>query len=149
MDLHAKIGGPDAPYKKRMFERMDRIAAANMKAALKKMKEKRMNVIAKMGVQSIEDYGWSRKIKLTCVHDSGINKGDSPENRSFTKATPSGEAWMTVDNKGVWPAFRLPSQEEGTGYRKASEHYVLFIDADEHSLEDVYRALAFLDGKDV
>ena len=42
------------------------------------------------------------------VHDSGINTGDNPENRSFTKATPSGEAWMTVDNKAVWPAFRLP-----------------------------------------
>lgn len=106
-----------------------------------------MHVIAKMETKSIEDYGWSRKFKFGAVHDSGINTGDNPENRSFTKATPSGEAWMTVDNKYVWDAFQIPG---GAGtdqdpWRPASQHYVVFIDCKEHSLEDVYRALATLD----
>lgn len=104
-----------------------------------------MNVIAKMEVACVEDYGYSRKIKLRCVHDSGINIGDNPENRSFTKATPSGEAWMTVDNKAVWPAFQLPGEVEAGTYRQASQHYVIFVDASQHSLEDVHRALAALD----
>ncbi len=102
-----------------------------------------MNVISKMRVTAFEDYGFSRKIKFSCVYESKINTGDNTENQSFTKATPNGEAWMTVDNKYVWPAFRLPGGEEG-GYTRESEHYVVFIDASEHSLEDVYRALASL-----
>lgn len=102
-----------------------------------------MNVIAKVDVASIEDYGFSRKIKFRTVYDGGINIGDNAENKSFTKATPSGEAWMTVDNRAVWPAFRLPGGEEGNWHR-ASQHYVVFIDAGRHSLEDVYRALAAL-----
>ena len=79
-----------------------------------------MNVIAKMNVLSVEDYGYSRKIKFSCVHDSRINIGDSEENRSFTKATPSGEAWMTVDNKAVWPAFTLPDHSDPRDYKSAS-----------------------------
>jgi hypothetical protein len=105
-----------------------------------------MNVIAKMNVVSVEDYGPSRKINFRCVHDSGLNIGDNPENRSFTRATPSGEAWMTIDNKAVWPAFRLPG-DEASGWRRASEHYVVFVDAEKHSLEDVYRALAALEAE--
>jgi hypothetical protein len=107
-----------------------------------------MHVIAKMGCTSVEDYGYSRKIKFSCVHDSGINVGESPENRSFTKATPSGEAWMTVDNKHVWPAFRLQTQLEDESWQQRSEHYVVFIDARDYSLADVHRALAALDAKD-
>lgn len=94
-----------------------------------------MNVIAKMTCSAVEDYGYNRKIKFSCIHDSGVNIGDNPENRAFTKATPNGEAWMTVDNQHVWDAFE-PSK---------SQHYVVFIDAGEHSLEDVHRALAALD----
>ncbi|RIV79575.1 hypothetical protein D2V04_06285 [Pelagerythrobacter aerophilus] len=96
-----------------------------------------------MNVTSVEDYGVSRKINFRCVYDNGINTGDHPENQSFTKATPSGEAWMTVDNKAVWPAFKLPGGEE-ENWRPASQHYVVFIDAKEHSLDDVHRALAAL-----
>ena len=103
-----------------------------------------MHVIAKMEVASIEDYGWSRKLKLSCVYDGNINS-DSPENRSFTKATPSGEAWMTVDNKAVWPAFRLRYEKEDKTWEQSSQHYVVFIDASEYPLEDVHRALAALD----
>lgn len=105
-----------------------------------------MNVIAKMETKSVEDYGWSRKFKFGAVHDSGINTGDNAENRAFTKATPSGEAWMTVDNRYVWDAFRIPqTAADHSSYKPASQHYVLFIDASEHTLDDVYRALAALD----
>lgn len=105
-----------------------------------------MHVIAKMEVKSVEDYGWSRKFKFGAIHDGGINTGDNPENRAFTKATPSGEAWMTVDNKNVWDAFRIPqTSSDHSSYVPASQHYVLFIDCKEHTLEDIYRALAHLD----
>jgi hypothetical protein len=107
-----------------------------------------MYVIAKMRLTAVEDYGFSRKFKFNCVHDAGINIGDDPENRAFTKATPNGEAWMTVDNKHVWPAFRLPggSGTDEDPYRSESQHYVLFIDANEHSLADVQRAMEALNG---
>lgn len=104
-----------------------------------------MNVISKMEVKSVEDYGMSKRIKFGCVYDGNINS-DSPENRSFTKATPWGECTMSIDNPYVWPAFRLPGGPE-TNYKPASKHYVVFIDADEHSLEDVHRALAALDAE--
>ena len=107
-----------------------------------------MHVIAKMNVASIEDYGWSKKIKLSAVHDSKIHIGDNPENRSFTKATPSGECWMTVDNKAVWPAFKLRKELEDKTWQDSSNHYVVFIDASEHSLEDVHRALAALNASE-
>ena len=103
-----------------------------------------MNVIAKMDCRSVEDFGFSRKLKFACVYDNGINIGDNAENRSFTKATPSGEAWMTIDNQAVWSAFHPPIAADGE-YTPASQHYVVFIDAGEHTLEDVYRALAALD----
>lgn len=103
-----------------------------------------MNVIAKMAVASIEDYGMSRKIKLTCQYDGKINTGDDPENRSFTKATPSGECWMTVDNKAVWPAFH-PYREVDGKWENPTMHYVVFIDANQYSLDDVHRALAHLE----
>lgn len=100
-----------------------------------------MHVIAKMRLTSIEDYGYSRQFKFTCVHDSGLNIGDSAENRSFTKATPNGEAKMTVDNQYVWPAFNLPGEGESE-----SQHYVVFIDAKKYTLEDVHHMLEALDG---
>jgi hypothetical protein len=98
-----------------------------------------MHVIAKMRLTSIEDYGYSRQFKFSCVHDSGLNIGDNPENRAFTKATPNGEAKMMVDNQYVWPAFNLPGEGESE-----SQHYVVFIDAKKHTLEDVRNALAQL-----
>lgn len=108
-----------------------------------------MNVIAKMQVSSIEDYGYSRQIKMTCQYDGAINTGDNAENRSFTKATPNGALSMTVDNKAVWDSFKLPSfQTEEEPARKASMKYVVFIDADKYNLADVYRALDALDHAD-
>lgn len=101
-------------------------------------------VIAKMNCQSVEDFGWSRKFKFSCVHDSGINVGDTAENISFTKATPTGEAWMTIDNQYVWDSFHPPVALEGE-YKAASQHYVLFIDAAKYNIEDVHRAIEALD----
>jgi hypothetical protein len=108
-----------------------------------------MHVIAKMECKSVEDYGFSRKFKFSCVHDSGINIGDTPENISFTKATPSGEAWMTVDNQYVWPEFHPPVANETLKgqyptYKPSTQHYVVFINAKEFTLDDVHRALAGL-----
>ena len=104
-------------------------------------------VIAKMDCQSVEDFGWSRKFKFRCVYDSGINVGDTPENIAFTKATPNGEAWMTVDNQHVWGSFHPPVSQEGE-YKPASQHYVVFIDAEKYSLEDIHRAISALDSSD-
>lgn len=105
-----------------------------------------MPVIAKMNCSSVEDYGWSRKFKFSCVHDNGINVGDTPENISFTKATPSGEAWMTVDNQHVWGQFHphLAKNDEHKTYQPASQHYVVFIDAENNSLQDIQAALSEL-----
>lgn len=51
-------------------------------------------VRAKLRCTSIEDFGQSKKIKLAVVYDPTANGEDA----NFTKATPSGEVWMTVDN---------------------------------------------------
>lgn len=60
-----------------------------------------MSVIAKMRVSSIEDFGTSRAVKLTCVYDpSGI-----PEDQRFTKATPWGECKMSIDNPAAYEQF--------------------------------------------
>lgn len=101
-----------------------------------------MFVIAKMQVQSVEDYGPSRKVKFNCQHDQALNK-DEPENKAFTKATPSGECWMTIDNKYVWDAFRPNQGYTSEDYKNAS-HYVVFVPCKDHSLEDVYQALGHL-----
>lgn len=99
-----------------------------------------MPVIAKMGTQSVEDYGYSRRIKLSCVYDGNVN--NDRENHGFTKATPSGECWMTVDNSAVWPQFILPNHEEGR--HQGSQHYVVFVDAGKNTLQDVLKAIETL-----
>ena len=106
-----------------------------------------MIVVAKMQVRSVEDWGYSRKITLSCQYDSKINQ-DTPENRGLTKATPSGECWMSVDNKNVWPHFRnyrMADPEQGIEHEPATEHYVLFIDASKNSLADVMAAVSHLE----
>lgn len=109
-----------------------------------------MHVIAKMTCQSVVDYGSSRKISFSCVHDSKLNIGAKPENVAFTNATPNGEAWMTVDNKNVWPVFNNSrwNQDDPSENRNASQHYVVFISADKFSLEEVQAALSTLEEKD-
>lgn len=55
-----------------------------------------MSVVAKFRVSSIEDFGYSRQIKLSAVYEGPL--GDNEENKRFTKATPNGEIRMSVDN---------------------------------------------------
>lgn len=44
--------------------------------------------------ESIEDYGQSKKVKMRVMYAPDANG----ENANFTKATPSGECWLTIDN---------------------------------------------------
>jgi hypothetical protein len=104
-----------------------------------------MNVIAKMQTASVEDYGTSKKLKLTAIHDNNINTGSNAENKSFTRATPWGECVMTIDNPYAVEQFRLP--QGAPDYKQGSQHYVIFVNADEHTLDDVHRALGALDNK--
>lgn len=102
-----------------------------------------MSVIAKMHVTSVEDFGGSSKrLKLNAVYDGAVNTGDNAENKSFTKATPWGECVMTVDNPYASQQFRLNSG--APDYKPASTHYVVFVDAEKHTLEEVMVALASL-----
>jgi hypothetical protein len=55
-----------------------------------------MSVRAKFTCISVEDYGYSKKVKLIPVYEGAL--GENEENKRFTKATPSGELWMTIDN---------------------------------------------------
>lgn len=72
-----------------------------------------MAVRAKFRCTCIEDYGTSKKVKLSAVYDPA---GEG-ENARFTKATPSGEMWMTVDN----PAASIQFEPGKTYYLDFSE----------------------------
>ncbi len=51
--------------------------------------------------RSVEDYGQSKKINLGVVYAPDANG----ENAGFTKATPAGECWMTIDNPAASVQF--------------------------------------------
>lgn len=53
-----------------------------------------MSTRAKFRCLSVEDQGFNKKVKLTVAYDPQGNG----ENANFTKATPCGEIWMTIDN---------------------------------------------------
>lgn len=61
---------------------------------------------AKFRCSVVEDYGSSKKIKMNVVYDPTGNG----ENANFTKATPSGELWMTIDNPLASTQF-VPGQD--------------------------------------
>jgi hypothetical protein len=63
-----------------------------------------MTVRAKFTCGRVEDYGQSKKVYLSPVYEGSL--GESEENRRFTKATPSGEMWMTVDNPAAALQFK-------------------------------------------
>jgi hypothetical protein len=67
-----------------------------------------MSVRAKMRVAEVTDLGYQKKIKLVAVYEGELGKNE--ENRRFTKATPNGECWMTVDNPYAADQFS-PGQE--------------------------------------
>lgn len=50
----------------------------------------------KFNCVSVEDYGQSKKVKLAVVYEGDLSPNE--ENKRFTKATPSGECWLTIDN---------------------------------------------------
>lgn len=51
---------------------------------------------AKFRCFEVNDYGFSKKVVLRPVYAPG--EDGTAEDRGFTKATPSGELWMTIDN---------------------------------------------------
>lgn len=55
-----------------------------------------MSTRAKFRCNAIEDYGFNKKVKLSVVYEGSL--GSDEENKRFTKATPSGEIWMVIDN---------------------------------------------------
>lgn len=64
-----------------------------------------MSVVAKFRVSSIEDFGYSKQIKLSAVYEGSL--GENEENKRFTKATPSGEIKMMVDNPYASDQFEV------------------------------------------
>lgn len=74
-----------------------------------------MRVRAKFRCNSVEDFGYSRKVKLAPVYEGPL--GDNEENKRFTKATPTGELWMTIDNP-----------EAGVQFEAGKEYYLDFSD---------------------
>lgn len=55
-----------------------------------------MSTRAKMRCDAVEKYAHNSKVKLSVVYEGEL--GPNEENKRFTKATPSGEVWMTIDN---------------------------------------------------
>jgi len=71
---------------------------------------------AKMTCLSVEDLGWSKKVKLQVVYDPSANG----EDKNFTKATPSGEVWMTIDNPAASVQF-VPRKKYYVTFEEAPE----------------------------
>lgn len=64
-----------------------------------------MSVRAKLSVTSVEDYGQSRKVNMSTVYETDDQKNADPENIRFTKASPSGAFWITIDNPAAYEQF--------------------------------------------
>ena len=64
-----------------------------------------MSTRAKFVCSKIEDYGNSKKIYLNVVYEGSL--GENEENKRFTKATPSGECWLTIDNPDASVQFKV------------------------------------------
>lgn len=56
---------------------------------------------AKFTCRSVENYGLSKKVNLAVVYAPDANGEDA----NFTKATPSGECWLTIDNPAAAVQF--------------------------------------------
>lgn len=63
-----------------------------------------MSTRAKFTCSRVEDYGQSKKVVLNVVYEGSL--GPNEENKRFTKATPSGEIWMTIDNPAASVQFK-------------------------------------------
>lgn len=71
---------------------------------------------AKFKCLEVTDLGWSKKVKLQVVYEGSL--GDNEENKRFTKATPSGEIWMTIDN----PAAAVQFEPQKDYYVTSKKH---------------------------
>ena len=60
-----------------------------------------MSVRAKFRVISVEDFGYTKKVKL-----SPVQADDIPENQKFHKYTPSGSLEMSIDNPPAADQFK-------------------------------------------
>lgn len=78
---------------------------------------------AKFRCNAVEDYGHSKKVKLNVVYEGSL--GENEENKRFTKATPSGECWLTIDNPDASVQF-VPGRE----------YYATFEDANPVAAEE-------------
>lgn len=69
-----------------------------------------MSVRAKLSVTSVENYGQSKKVNMSTVYETDEQKNADPENVRFTKASPSGQFWITIDNPAASEQFE-PGQQ--------------------------------------
>ncbi len=76
-----------------------------------------MSVRGKWRVSRVEDYGTSKKVVLNTVYEGPL--GENEENKRFTKASPSGEIWITIDNPYASEQFK-PGQEWYTDFTLAT-----------------------------
>lgn len=60
-----------------------------------------MTVRAKFVCNAVTDFGFSKEVKLTAVHDTS-----TPENERFNKATPSGTLTMAINNPDASVQFK-------------------------------------------
>lgn len=67
-----------------------------------------MAVRAKFRVSCVEDYGQSKQLRMSPVYEGPL--GDNEENKRFTKASPSGELKLMIDNPYASEQF-APGQE--------------------------------------
>jgi hypothetical protein len=75
-----------------------------------------MSVRAKFYVQSVEDYGQSKKVNMSPVYEGPL--GENEENRRFTQASPSGALWITIDNPYASEQF-APGQQWYLDFNRA------------------------------
>lgn len=76
-----------------------------------------MSVRGKWRVASVEHFGTSKKVKLSTVYEGPL--GENEENKRFTKSSPSGEIWITIDNPFAADQFE-PGQEWYTDFTLAT-----------------------------
>lgn len=78
-----------------------------------------MRVRAKFRCSVVEDWGYSKKVKLNAVYPTEEERGTLSENESFNKATPNGELWMTIDNPAAAVQFE-PGKEYYLDFTEAA-----------------------------
>lgn len=82
-----------------------------------------MSTRAKFRCNAVEDYGQTKKVRLHTVYEGEL--GPNEENKRFTKASPSGEIWISIDNP-----------EASVQFVPGREYYVTFDDAAPPKVDD-------------